>query len=103
MQSIERAYHGQQAVEVVQECFEKGEIFGLILTDISMPIMDGFESSEKIRAFYRRKKIPQPMIVACTGHVEEEFIQKAWLSQIDQVLAKPINQEMLQGVFDEIV
>ena len=31
------------------------------------------------------------MIVACTGHTEEEFIKKAWDSQMDEVLQKPVN------------
>jgi len=36
--------------------------------------MDGYEASSEIRDFYLTKKVPQPLIVACTGHVEEEFI-----------------------------
>jgi len=28
----------------------------------------------------------QPMIVACTGHTEEEYIQKAWNFKIDEVI-----------------
>ena len=31
------------------------------------------------------------MIIACTGHTEEEFIQKAWRHEMDEVVAKPIN------------
>ena len=42
--------------------------------DCSMPIMDGYESCDQIRKFLRVKNLPQPMIVACTGHTEEEFI-----------------------------
>ena len=42
--------------------------------DVSMPIMNGFETTEKIRKFVRINQINQPMIVACTGHTEEEYI-----------------------------
>ena len=38
--------------------------------DCSMPIMDGYEIKEKIREFYDKNKIDQPMIVACTSHTE---------------------------------
>ena len=31
------------------------------------------------------------MVVACTGHIEEEYIQKAWRHEMDEVVAKPIN------------
>jgi len=39
-----------------------------------MPFMDGYEATMKIKNFARNKKISQPMIVACTGHTEPEYI-----------------------------
>lgn len=69
---IDRAYNGMEALTKVKDGYQRGvHTYGLILTDISMPVLDGFELSDEIRAFYRRVKVPQPMIVACTGHVEE--------------------------------
>ena len=46
--------------------------------DCSMPIMDGYEATDKIRKFHRTHLLNQPMIVACTGHSEAEYIKKAW-------------------------
>ena len=46
--------------------------------DVSMPVMNGFEATEQIRKFIRINQLVQPMIVACTGHTEEEYISKAW-------------------------
>ncbi len=46
--------------------------------DCSMPIMDGYTASEKIRRLIKGLQIQQPMIVACTGHTEEEYINKAF-------------------------
>ena len=43
------------------------------------------------------------MIVACTGHVEEEYISKAWAHQMDEVIAKPISVERLEELLEEIV
>ena len=43
------------------------------------------------------------MIVACTGHVEEEFINKAWQHEIDEVLPKPVNVEVLNEIFKDIL
>ena len=54
--------------------------------DVSMPIMNGFVTTEKIREFVRINQLIQPMIVACTGHTEEEYIQKAWKYKIDEVI-----------------
>ena len=42
--------------------------------DCSMPIMDGYEASEQIRKFISNKNLYQPMIIACTGHTEDEYI-----------------------------
>ena len=39
-----------------------------------MPIVDGYEACESIRSFLKIKNMPQPMILACTGHTEEEYI-----------------------------
>ena len=43
------------------------------------------------------------MIVACTGHVEEEYIKKAWTHEIDEILPKPIQLTVMQDIFNEIV
>ena len=40
------------------------------------------------------------MIVAITGHVEEQFIQKAWAHEIDEVIPKPVKAEILSQIFD---
>ena len=98
---VDRAYNGLEAFSKVKDSFENGlHIYGLILTDISMPIMDGYEVAEEIRNFYRLNGVQQPMIVACTGHVEEEFIKKAWTHEIDEVIPKPVNAQILRQIFD---
>lgn len=61
-----------------------------------MPVMDGYTASEEIRNFYQEYQAPQPMIVAVTGHVEEEYIKRAWDSEIDEVISKPINAASLK-------
>ncbi len=65
--------------------------------------MDGFELSELIRDFYRTHKVSQPMIVACTGHVQEDFIKKAWTHEMDEVMPKPVNIEILKDIFKEVI
>jgi len=101
---IDRAYDGIESLKKVKDSYTNGtHTYGLILTDISMPIMDGFESSEKIRNFYRANKVAQPMIVACTGHAEEQYIQKAWCHEIDEVIPKPVSPDILKLVFAEML
>ena len=101
---IDRAYNGLEALTKVKEGIEKGtHTYGLILTDISMPVMDGFEFTEEVRNYYRESKVPQPMIVACTGHVEEEYIKKAWTHEIDEIVPKPVKPEILQEIFQVLI
>jgi len=70
--------------------------------DCSMPIMDGFEATEQIRASLRQANQPQPLIIACTGHTEPEYIKKAWAYSMDEVLAKPANIEIVRLILNEI-
>ena len=80
MQFVDIVYNGQQAVDLVKNAFKQNKYsYGLIFMDCSMPVMNGYEASDLIRDFVKTKKLIQPMIVATTGHTENEYIQKCWL------------------------
>ena len=50
---VNRAYIGKQAFALVSDSYNEGKhIYGLILMDLSMPQVDGFEATKKIRKFY---------------------------------------------------
>lgn len=101
---VDRAYNGLEGLQKVKESFLDGKhVYGLIITDISMPVMDGYEATSEIREFYRQNQVMQPMIVACTGHVEEQFIMKAWMHEIDEILPKPVKSEILKEIIKEVV
>jgi len=38
------------------------------------------------------------MIIACTGHIEDEYVKKAWRYQMNEVLSKPIDLELLTHI-----
>ena len=43
---VDRAYNGLEAFTILKDGYEQGShLYGLVLTDISMPVMDGFELS----------------------------------------------------------
>mmetsp|Transcript_2744 Transcript_2744/g.4299 ORF Transcript_2744/g.4299 Transcript_2744/m.4299 type:complete len:83 (+) Transcript_2744:834-1082(+) len=71
--------------------------YALILTDLSMPFMDGYRFARKVRKVLEKEfSIPpakQPRIGALTGHTESEFIIQALDSKIDQVFSKPISSD----------
>lgn len=75
MQLVDTAYNGLQALDLVKNAYEKNKYsYGLIFMDCSMPVMNGYEASDLIRDFIRTKKLTQPIIVATTGHTENEYI-----------------------------
>ena len=65
--------------------------YALILMDCSMPILDGYQTSKLIRKCIKNNKMHQPKIIATTGHTEEQYIQKAFDSEMNEVLPKPID------------
>ena len=58
--------------------------------------MDGYEATTKIREVFYEFGIPQPLIIAVTGHSEKQYIKKAINSGMNQVLSKPIKGEILK-------
>ena len=71
--------------------------------DCSMPVMNGYEASKAIRSFVKNNHFMQPMIVACTGHTEDEYIEKAWEYKMDEVVPKPTNVHVISVILSEII
>ena len=92
--------NGQELVEA----FEKSEPgqYDLILTDIQMPVMNGYDAARAIRAgsHTRGKVIP---IVAMTANAFAEDVKEAMDAGMDAHVAKPIDMNNLEAVITELV
>ena len=58
-----------------------------------MPFLDGYQATKRIRRIYANMDIPrdyQPKIIAITGHVENEYVEKAMQCGMDKVYSKPL-------------
>ena len=89
------AYNGEQAVKAVKTAIDECDPyrFSLILMDCNMPFLDGYEATKHIRRAFSDIEIPrdqQPRIVAITGHVENEYVEKALKSGMDKIYPKPL-------------
>ena len=43
------------------------------------------------------------MIVACTGHTEEEYIKKAYMCLMDEIIPKPTNVLIIKEILKELI
>lgn len=81
------AADGETAVELAENFNPQ-----IVLMDLSLPRMDGFEATKKIREDGRMAKIP---VVAVTAHQETDFRQGAKESGFDAYVTKPIDFDWL--------
>jgi signal transduction histidine kinase/CheY-like chemotaxis protein len=93
------ASNGLEAVERYQEAYEEGTPFDVVLMDVSMPVMDGFEATREIRAFERQKGAERPSrIIALTGLTSGKSQEEALASGVNLFLTKPVQLKKLKGV-----
>jgi CheY-like chemotaxis protein len=64
--------------------------FDVVLMDISMPVMDGMESTRRIREFEKENGLTKSNIIALTGLASAQAQQEAEASGIDVFLPKPV-------------
>jgi two-component system, cell cycle response regulator DivK len=73
---------------------------GLILMDLSMPGVDGWEATRRLRADARTKDVP---IIAVTAHAGPDSEAKAREAGVDGFIAKPFDLDALANVVEDFV
>ena len=76
----------------------EGSEFDIILMDVSMPILDGYEATRAIREIEARAGRPRTPIVCLTAHVMEADVENSMNAGMDDFLSKPISKEKLSRV-----
>ncbi len=97
---VETAENGQEAVDIVRD--RQPGWFDLVLMDVQMPVMDGYEATRQIRA------LPDPVrahvpIIAMTANAFDEDKQAAAEAHMDGHVGKPIDIPALLKVLREIL
>lgn len=77
--------------------------FDLILMDMHMPKMNGYETTMQIRNEEKRAATPYTPIIVLTANALQEQTEKCLLAGCDRHLTKPINREALQRTISDVM
>lgn len=91
--NVIRAINGQEAVDI---CIKNPNI-DLLLMDIKMPVMNGFEALEKIKVIR-----PKLIVIAQTAYSSSEDEAKIYKAGFYGYITKPINREKLFEIIDNV-
>ena len=90
------AVNGRTAVDAVTQ-----SRFDLVLMDVQMPEMDGFEATSAIRALERRLRRDSMPVVAMTAHAMSGDRENCLSAGMDDYLTKPIDPAALLAVIEK--
>jgi two-component system CheB/CheR fusion protein len=92
--NVMAARNGAEALQIAQD-----NEFDVILSDISMPVMDGFEFLQRLREIDGRQDVP---VVAITGFGRRDDIERARAAGFYSHLTKPLNLEALGEILRKL-
>ena len=97
---VTKAWNGREAVEIFEK--SRPDEFDIILMDIMMPVMNGYEASKMIHSMDRgdAKTIP---IIAMTANAFTEDKIRAKEAGMDEHIAKPVDGKLLVKIIHELV
>lgn len=93
--SLDMAYNGNEAVEY----FEKNK-YDMILMDVNMPMMNGYEATQIIRSMEEKNGGHTP-IIGFTAYALVSDVDKCIHSGMDNYITKPIDSKTLLGKINE--
>lgn len=101
---IDTARDGLESQQLVRQRWEEDRCeYALILSDCQMPRCDGYKATLRIREYIRDMNLQQPVIVACTGNVEQVQIKRAFDCTFDELVPKPVNIDIVKRILAEII
>jgi PAS domain S-box-containing protein len=92
---VKRATNGLEALTLFEDWEPQ-----VILMDMRMPVLDGYEATKRIKATEKGRKIP---IIAVTASVFEDNEKEVWATGVDGFLRKPFRQAELFEVIERVL
>ena len=97
---VDYAADGKEAVERVENV--AAGYYDLILMDIQMPVMDGYEATKAIRGLQDPARASVP-VVAMTANAFDEDRKNALACGMNEHIAKPVDQKKLRQVIEKLM
>jgi CheY-like chemotaxis protein len=91
----EVAANGQEAIDALEN-----QPYDLVLMDVQMPVLDGFEATAAIRSGKTKTPNPRIPIVAMTAHAMQGDREHCLEAGMDDYLAKPISSQELREILE---
>ena len=88
--TVSEAESGEEALSSFQK-----EFFDFIIMDISMPVMDGMETTRKLRLLPEGENAT---VIGCSASIMDEDLEKFMEAGFDDYISKPINKEELLSI-----
>jgi PAS domain S-box-containing protein len=95
--TVTLAFDGQQALDTLTQ----GGCPDLVLMDLHMPVMDGYDATEQIRLLERDNNRPRLPIIALTANAYEEDRLHCMAVGMDDFLTKPIALDALKSTLSK--
>ena len=96
--TVDEAVDGSEALKKFEESPEHG--YDMVLMDVQMPVMDGYQASTAIRALDRADALKVP-IIALTANAFKEDIDKAIQAGMNAHIAKPIKPDKIVEIMSK--
>ncbi len=90
---VSQAVNGQEGLEA----FREGE-FDLVLSDLLMPVMDGFQFTETIR-----NESPSTPIIVSTADIQESSQERCREIGVNRILNKPAKADTITSTVEELL
>ena len=95
---VDTALDGGSALDIL-----KAGSYDLVLLDMEMPVMDGFQTAREFRAYEKKNNIPPTPIIALTAYAFPEDERRTLEAGCDAHLAKPISRGKLLEAMTEVL
>jgi len=100
---VETALNGKLAIDEIKNPQKNKKAYDVILMDLQMPLMDGFECTKNLKRMMLEKEIQETPIIAVSANESKRDKEKCKGIGIVEHVSKPLNEVILRRVLAEVL